>query len=55
MDADPTRISQVNGNLLGNAIKYSPEESTITLKARREEAAAIVTIRDRRRNFGGHA
>ena len=46
IDADPHRISQVLSNLLGNAIKFTPEGGTVTLSARSREGAFKVTIAD---------
>ena len=42
------RLEQVFGNLLGNAIKYSPEGGpiTVTVRADREAAFAEVRIQD---------
>lgn len=40
--ADARRIQQVFGNLLGNAIKFTPEHGTITVRA--EHADGIVTL-----------
>ncbi|HLY67522.1 MAG TPA: PAS domain-containing protein, partial [Chloroflexota bacterium] len=48
---DERRLERVLGNLLGNAIKYSPEGHDITVDLRRDERPngswAVVAVRDR--------
>ncbi len=46
LDADPDRFAQVLSNLLTNACKYSPPASHVSLKARRQDAAIEVSVRD---------
>lgn len=44
--ADPQRISQVMANLISNAIKYSPQDDRIIVKAQRERDMFIFSVRD---------
>lgn len=46
LQADPARLVQVFGNLLGNACKYTPPGGRITLTAERQDAELRVTVRD---------
>jgi heavy metal sensor kinase len=43
---DPTRMRQAFGNLLDNAIKYTPPGGTVTIIASREAGRALVQFRD---------
>ena len=46
LEADPLRLSQVIGNLLTNAAKYTDTEGVIELNARIENAELMIGIRD---------
>lgn len=46
VEADPGRLTQIVGNLLTNATKYTPEGGTIKLSVRREEGNATIVVRD---------
>jgi signal transduction histidine kinase len=47
MEIDPEALSQALINLLNNAIKYSPDEKSIRVSARREGDHVLVTVKDR--------
>lgn len=46
LPVDAARINQVLGNLITNALRYTPEGGAITLGARRAEEAVVLTVRD---------
>jgi len=45
-NADPRRIRQVLGNLLDNALRYSPKGGTITVTASRVDSEVHVSVKD---------
>jgi PAS domain S-box-containing protein len=46
LDADPLRVSQIIGNLLTNAAKYTDPEGNISLIARVEHGELVMAIKD---------
>jgi PAS domain S-box-containing protein len=46
LEADPTRLAQVIGNLLNNAAKFSYRAGRVWLTAEREHDEAVVRVRD---------
>src|SRR5207302_118277 len=46
VEADPARLTQVIGNLLNNAAKYTDEGGQVTLSVSREGPDAVVRVRD---------
>jgi two-component system OmpR family sensor kinase/two-component system sensor histidine kinase BaeS len=44
--ADRRRIAQVLGNLIVNALRYTPSGGTVTLSARADDGAVTVAVRD---------
>ena len=46
MDADPTRLEQIIGNLLTNAAKYSENGGTITVLYGQARDEAVIEVRD---------
>ena len=45
--ADRGRLAQIVGNYLSNAVRYSPEGSTVTVRARRAGPQVELAVRDR--------
>ncbi|HEX6292531.1 MAG TPA: ATP-binding protein [Herpetosiphonaceae bacterium] len=46
VDADPERIAQVLGNLLGNALRYTPAHGAITLAAEPRASTVLFRVQD---------
>lgn len=46
IEADPMRVGQVATNLIGNAIKFSPEKSRIEVFASGDESKVTVSVKD---------
>ncbi len=44
--ANPIRIRQMIENLLGNAVKYTPEGGEITIRAQEEDKQIIFEVKD---------
>ncbi|WP_051415866.1 cell wall metabolism sensor histidine kinase WalK [Nocardiopsis sp. CNT312] len=46
LSADPTRLAQALGNLVGNALRHTPKAGTVTVRAWGEEGEAIFQVAD---------
>jgi signal transduction histidine kinase len=46
VEADPTRLEQMVGNVLTNAIKFTPSRGTIELAVTREGSSVAIRVRD---------
>ena len=46
VSASPTRLQQLFGNLIENAIKYNKPNGSVTVTARRQKQTAIISVKD---------
>ena len=46
MDVDPDKLVTVLSNLLSNALKFTPEQGKITVRARRVEDSLLLSVQD---------
>ena len=46
VDADPTRLAQVIGNLLNNACKFTDKGGRVSLTLERRDGQAVIAVRD---------
>jgi PAS domain S-box-containing protein len=46
IDVDPTRIAQLLGNLISNAVKFSPAGGRVSVQLRREADEAVLSVTD---------
>ena len=46
VEADPVRLDQVLGNLITNAIKYTPEGGHVSVSLERSDGCATIRVRD---------
>ena len=46
LTSDPLRLKQVMSNLISNAIKFSPDESTVSIELRYKDSQLFVSVRD---------
>ena len=46
VDADPTRLDQMVGNLLANALKYTPAGGAVAVRVRPEADSALLEVED---------
>jgi two-component system sensor histidine kinase BaeS len=55
VDVDPARTRQVVGNLLANALRYTPEGGGVTLSAARDGERVVVEVADTGPGIGSEA
>jgi PAS domain S-box-containing protein len=46
VEADPTRVAQAVGNLLHNAVKFTPRRGVVAVSVATHEAHAVLSVRD---------
>lgn len=46
IDIDPDRVGQILGNLIGNALRYTPEGGSVTVALHRAGDAVVMGVRD---------
>ena len=46
VSVDPSALQQILGHLLENAVKYSPDGTTVTVSARRDDDAVLIDVTD---------
>jgi two-component system CheB/CheR fusion protein len=46
IDGDPTRLQQIQVNMLSNAAKYTPRGGNVHLEAKREGEWAVISVKD---------
>jgi len=54
-DADPDALERILANVVGNAVKYSPPDSEVRLRARRAGAMIEIEVTDRGAGIAGAA